>query len=176
MSDLINVADQVKAGAKRLEWVTNLANALEQVGSLEQAEQEAKVRLEDVQGKSEEAGKELEALQSAMKEATEQLNLRRAEAKRAVSDAQSRANQIIDSADAQAKAAVEQASSIVTSAKKEAEDLLVKARRETGAETDRLNGIQGQVRDAEAQLHNVKEEIAKAKAEAAALFKAFGRG
>jgi len=46
MSDLLHIADKVRAGVKQLEWVKQLADALERVGSLEQAEAETKERLD----------------------------------------------------------------------------------------------------------------------------------
>ena len=82
MNELLNVVDQVKAGAEKLEWVTNLAEALERIGSIEQAEREANFRLKARREEEATLNEELEALRVAMKEAADALNLRRSEAKR----------------------------------------------------------------------------------------------
>ena len=48
MSDLLNAAKQARAGAKKLEWIIQLADALEQVGSIDQATYESNVRLAEI--------------------------------------------------------------------------------------------------------------------------------
>src|SRR5262245_50864407 len=83
--DLQNVADQVRAGVKKLQWLTNLGDALESIGSLEQAGREAQQRLDAVQRAEGEAKARL-----AEAEPRAQEMIARAEAKAAEAEAAAR--------------------------------------------------------------------------------------
>ena len=89
MSDLLNVADQVKTGARRLQWILQLADALERVGSLEQAERETTQRLNA-------ARDELANLESGLSQA-------RTRAPQIIAEAEARAREIEATALAQAQ-------------------------------------------------------------------------
>jgi hypothetical protein len=110
MSNYLNVADQVKAGAKKLEWIVKLAEALQQVGSLEQAEQETQKRV-----------KELGETEAQLKASLIEKNL-------AVTEAAERASQI-------KKSAEEKAAAILLKAESDAAAIRAKADAKKGAET-----------------------------------------
>jgi ParB-like chromosome segregation protein Spo0J len=112
MSNYLNVADQVKAGAKKLEWIVKLAEALQQVGSLEQAEQETQKRV-----------KELGETEAQLKASLIEKNL-------AVTEAAERASQI-------KKSAEEKAAAILLKAESDAAAIRAKAEEDAkkGAET-----------------------------------------
>ena len=173
MSELINVADQVRAGAKRLEWVLQLADALERVGSLEQAEKEAKKA-------TEKAKKDLEKAKSDLAKAADKLR----DAEESVPKAVSQANAVLAGAHEEAKALANQAkadaAAIINAAQGKAQATVDAAISQAAgiaeqikAEKSVLAQYQGETVKAIKDLAKIHEDIEEAKAEAAKLFARF---
>jgi hypothetical protein len=76
MSDLIKQADECRKLLRGFQAFAEVANALESVGSLQQAEKEAKKSLESLTNEISEAQKELVAAKAKTKKETEALQIK----------------------------------------------------------------------------------------------------
>ena len=170
MSDLINVADQVKAWAKRNEAIAQLAEALERVGSIEQAESEAQQRLETLRS-------EIAAVDGRREAALDALNEAEIAARDTLANAQAQAAKLKRQGEADAAAKLQEADD-------EGKKILAEARlRATQVLNDAHEKVAGKKRDAEAlekeaqeasdrrnaalaELEVLQKKIAAAKAEA----------
>jgi chromosome segregation ATPase len=138
MENLGNLADQVRAGARRLEWVIKLADTLEQLGSLENAAGESRSRLE--------------AYQQGVAEAEQKLT-----------EARTTAQEILSTAKTEATALVAEAR---TSAQRIEADAASKSANAAAEHSDRMTRFQGEedgalaARDtARAQLDALRSEV-----------------
>lgn len=173
MSEKINVAEQVKAGAKRLEWLVRLADELEKTGSLEQAQAETERAIDVAKGQLHAVGielketKELVAVEQERvgqlnKQAQEVLTAARVEAEQIVLKAREEAKERLASADEAVKAADETAAASVDTAKKVLADA-----------NEQLSAVNAEIERESATLAGLRRQIEETKVQAAGLFRKF---
>lgn len=171
--DFLSTASDIKKGVKKLEWITKLAEALEEIGSIEQAAKETKA-------KKIEADEALVSVAMAVSEQEAELKSIKSEAKAAkdkadkeMAEQKESAKSLLESYQAQIEEAKEQALSIIQQANsqahktiKESDELLEEKKRE-------LELISGRIDDAIETLEATNRQIEEAKAKAKALFRTF---
>lgn len=141
MKNLNDLAADIRTGARRLEWITQLAEALDRIGSLEQAAAEAERRktsidnyIADLQVASEAAQSQLKNIRAQAQDANNAIEWAKHEADSVRANAIADADRIVEEARISAKALAE-------SAEAAAVDAGAKARRDTDAMVARLSDM-----------------------------------
>lgn len=172
--DLISTASDIKKGVKKLEWITKLAEALEEIGSIEQATRET-------QKKKIEADEALVSVAMAVSEQEAELKAIKAKAKAAkqksdkeIEEQKEAAKAVLEDCTAQIEAAKEQAITIIEQANSQASKTLRHAEQETIMKEKELAAVEAKIDEAVETLESVQKEIADTKAKAKALFNTFG--
>jgi chromosome segregation ATPase len=168
---LIDTAKKVKAGAKRLDWISDLAEALESVGSIEQAEKEGRSALKRTQEELSAAKDELDSLRSKIGDS--EASIRASE--KASSDASRSALEVAQSAIDKARA---EALGIIESAEKQSAAIAAKASYEKSkswGEVDRakreLEDLEQKSAQVQRDIDNFLKEFEAAKEEAASVLR-----
>lgn len=162
-------AKQIKAGAKRLQWVSDMAEALDKIGSIEAAEKVAQEKLDKAKG---EAASQDAALQQLVEATAAQSN----EMSEILITGKKELEQNIKTLEDERLLAVGEAEEVVKSAHKQAAHIIGTARNQAESTKESAKGAAKELEASKKALAEAKEnylsvtkaiEDAKAKAKAA---------
>jgi chromosome segregation ATPase len=148
MSSASKAAEDLKTFANRLKPMMDCAAALEEIGNLENAASEAKIRKDSLYKEADEASKALDQKKLEIKKAEEAIDSAHKEAKNIESSTKIKI-------DAALKAAAEKAFNLV----KEAEDKVASIKSELAQSYDELNQVKYQTQETKAHLEKIKKEL-----------------
>jgi predicted nucleic acid-binding Zn-ribbon protein len=173
MSELLNAVDQIKSWANKQRAIVVLADQLERIGSLEQAEAETQQRLKATQAKADKARKDLEATEQKLADAGQEVDRVQAIAKQELQASRERIGQEEVAAAQRIKTmtgeAQAHAAEIVRQAAEQAQAIDTQA-----ARTNReLVAVQAQIEQAQKALTDYQDQLDAAKAKARAALSSF---
>lgn len=172
-TDFQNVADQVKKGAKKLEWITALAEALESVGQIDQARMEAeKAQARAVSDLAKTNGDIL-----AAEGELDSLKIKRSQFEKELAGLQANHQEkmaaITNGHRAKMQAEQENADMALHQARKQSDHAKITAKREVEAMRQEYQSLCAQKEDAREELAEINRSIEEAKAKAKAIFQGF---
>lgn len=173
MSDINNAVDAIRKLARMFEPMTNVADVLEKVGSLDNAQKEHEKALVALSAEKESLGAEVKKLKAKAKEASDKINAdisdAKLEAEAILNEARATSETLIADGKAKANLIEQKAAQKAKESEKQSEDSVKAAQSALKEESIKLSAITQEIEDKSKELEELKGAIDGTRAKLSAL-------